>query len=115
METDPESTGDRHEEEAALRIFFQHYSRGEFYECHDVLEDLWLSMGARRRTFYQGLLQASVARLQAERGNHRAAGILYRECSEKLKPYRPNFMGVDLEGFLAELEANLPNSVIALD
>ncbi|MCA9439520.1 MAG: DUF309 domain-containing protein [Candidatus Omnitrophica bacterium] len=100
--------GENQEEHEALRRFFELYREGRFYECHDVLEALWLDMGARRRTFYQGLLQCAVARHHAEKGNLHGARILHRDGTAKLELYRPEFMGVDLEGFLKDLKDHLP-------
>jgi len=99
------------EEREALRAFFDLYREGSFYDCHDVLEALWLEMGARRRSFYQGLLQCAVARHHAENGNLHGAGILYRDGTRKLEPYRPEFLGVDVEGFLEGLRGALPGEV----
>lgn len=99
-------------EMAALRIYFDLYVRGNYYECHDVIEELWLEMGARRRTFYQGLLQCAVARHHAEKGNLHGARILYRDGTAKLEPYRPKYMGVDVEKFIEELKEGLPVEVV---
>ncbi len=107
----PELPEDEREKEA-LRIYFELYDQGKFYECHDVLEELWLEMGARRRSFYQGMLQCAVARHHAGNGNLHGAKILYHDGTAKLEPYRPEFMGVDLEEFLKELREGLPGDVV---
>ena len=42
---------------------------GEYFEAHEVLEDLWRPPPAEERDFYQGLVHVAVARHHAGRGN----------------------------------------------
>ncbi|MGB0742301.1 MAG: DUF309 domain-containing protein, partial [Planctomycetaceae bacterium] len=45
------------------------FNEGEFFACHDVLEDLWTEQVCPERTFLQGLIQLAVALHHFEEGN----------------------------------------------
>ena len=66
-----------------------------------MLESLWLKTEGRSRDFYKGLIQAAVACYHWSRGNLGGAMSLYRSSSRYLRKYRPEFLGVDVEGFHA--------------
>ena len=48
-----------------LRLF----NEQEFFECHDVIEELWSEIVGDERKFYQGLIQVSVALFHFGNGN----------------------------------------------
>ncbi len=54
--------------------YFTCFNRGEYYEAHDVLEDLWLQTTDADYAFYKGLIQIAGAfvhlRKQFERPGH---------------------------------------------
>jgi uncharacterized protein len=60
------------------------FNRGEFFACHEVWEELWLRSAGADKLFYQGLIQAAVAILHAERGNPRGAASTWRKARTKL-------------------------------
>ena len=37
------------------------FNAGEFFACHDVLEDFWGEQTCAEKPFFQGLIQAAVA------------------------------------------------------
>jgi len=78
------------------------FNARQFYECHDVLESLWLKTAGRARDFYKGLLQAAVAFYHWSRGNPAGAMSLYRSSSRYLKRYRPVFLDIDVDAFLRQ-------------
>ncbi|MBT1071567.1 DUF309 domain-containing protein [Pelotalea chapellei] len=45
------------------------FNRGEWFECHETLEDLWLGEQGELRDFYQGMLQIAVALHHWRNGN----------------------------------------------
>jgi predicted metal-dependent hydrolase len=105
------SLSQKEKESLALRLFFELYRKGEFYDCHDILEEIWFDSHGENKIFFQGLLQCAVARLHHERDNLHGAHILYRDGTAKLEAFRPEFLGVDLELFLKELADSLPSSI----
>lgn len=77
----------------------------EFFEAHDVWEELWADYQGPSRKYYQGLIQAAVCLHHFGNGNIRGAKKLYYGCRGYLEPYQPIHMGLDLAAFLNQLEA----------
>ncbi|WP_124728147.1 DUF309 domain-containing protein [Staphylospora marina] len=67
-----------------LYVDFLHYFNVErdYYECHEVLEELWLEEG--RDPFWQGLLQVAVALHHHRNGNLNGARKLFAAALDKL-------------------------------
>jgi predicted metal-dependent hydrolase len=83
----------------------EHFNVCDFYEAHEVWEDLWQDYSGPDRRFYQGLIQVAVCLHHFGNGNTRGAKKLYHGCQTYLNDYRPFHLGVDLEKLLAELTA----------
>ncbi len=83
----------------------EHFNRCDFFEAHEVWEDLWQDYSGPSRKFYQGLIQVAVCLHHFGNGNTRGAKKLYHGCQTYLNDYRPFHLGVDLEKLLAELTA----------
>ncbi len=75
----------------------------EFYECHDVLEELWADSVSDEKKFLQGLIQASVALFHFGNENLGGARKLYGSAVKYMSPYGPVCMGIDVEKFLYDL------------
>lgn len=98
--------------------FFQCFDRGDYYEAHDVLEDLWLETCGHDREFYKGLIQVAGAfvhlRKQYEHPEHHhhgrrmvPAARLFRIAADRLTAYAPAHLGVDVARLVALCEACL--------
>jgi len=83
----------------------EHFNACDFYEAHEVWEDLWQDYSGPDRRFYQGLIQVAVCLHHFGNGNTRGAKKLYHGCQTYLNDYRPFHLGVDLEKLLGELTA----------
>jgi predicted metal-dependent hydrolase len=83
-----------------LRLF----NAEDFFESHEVLEELWAETQDERKKFYQGLIQAAVALFHFGNGNLGGAKKVYISCRKYLEPYRPSFEGLDLDRFLGDLQ-----------
>jgi predicted metal-dependent hydrolase len=79
----------------------ERFNHGEWYACHDLLEDLWHQCQGPDRQALQGLLQIAVAHLHLERDNLRGATVLLGEGLGRLKPYGNEALGLQLEPLLA--------------
>ena len=75
----------------------------EFFEAHEVWEELWADYQGEDRKFYQGLIQAAVCLHHFGNGNIRGARKLYHSSSGYLEPFKPFKAGLDLSKFLAEM------------
>ena len=77
----------------------------EFFEAHEIWEDLWADCQGPSRKFYQGLIQAAVCLHHFGNGNIHGARKLYYSCRDRyLDAYQPWYEGVDLEKFLRQLK-----------
>jgi predicted metal-dependent hydrolase len=81
------------------------FNECEFFEAHDVWEELWSDYQGPSRKFYQGLIQAAVCLHHFGNGNVRGARKLFHSSSAYLEPYCPWHEGLDVETFLAQMAA----------
>jgi len=84
-----------------LRLF----NEEEFFECHDVWEELWSESQGAERKFIQGLIQASISLFHFGNENFGGAKKLYLSTRKNLDPYGDQYMGVELGQFLQDYEA----------
>jgi hypothetical protein len=82
-----------------------YFNACEFFESHEVWEDLWKNYSGDLRLFYKGLIQAAVALHHFGNGNIRGARKVYGSSRGYLSAYRPTCEGLDLEKFLSEFDA----------
>jgi uncharacterized protein len=82
-----------------------YFNACEFFEAHEVWEELWKNYSGDLRLFYKGLIQAAVALHHFGNGNIRGARKVYRSSRGYLAAYRPGCMGLDLNVFLSEFDA----------
>ena len=80
------------------------FNEEEFFECHDVLEELWADVVGEERKFLQGLIQAAVALFHFGNENLGGARKMYNAATEKLRPYGAEYWGLNLEKLLADME-----------
>jgi uncharacterized protein len=82
--------------EAAFREGIELFNKGEFFECHEVWERLWMETGGERADLLKGLLQAAIALHHYRRRNFAGARKLYDGQKRILTPFRPSREGLDL-------------------
>jgi uncharacterized protein len=71
------------------------YRAGEFFTCHEVLEELWTPMRGPHRLFLQALIHFAVAFYHQQRRNPLGAERQLRKALRKLERYLPMYEGVD--------------------
>jgi len=82
----------------------EYFNECDFYEAHEVWEDLWSADQSPSRRFYQGLIQAAVCLHHFGNGNIRGAKKLHFSSRGYLEPYRPSHRGLDLDKLLADMQ-----------
>ena len=87
----------------------------EFFEAHEVWEELWQEDHGPSRKFLQGLIQAAVALHHFGNGNIRGAKKVYFGSRSYLAAYRPVHMGLDLEKFIADMDRCFAEVAAATD
>lgn len=90
-----------------LYLLFLYYFnvKRDYYECHDVLEELWLD--EQRDRFYQGLLQVAVGLYHYRWQNVKGAILLMEAAVEKLNPYPDLYRGINKGRLEAEARSYL--------
>ena len=82
----------------------EEFNRGEFYECHEYLEEAWMQETRRVRFLYQGILQVGVGFYHLRNGNWRGATGLLRNGAVRLKEFEPVTLGLDVAKLVRESE-----------
>ena len=85
--------------------FFVHFNEGDYYSCHDLLEEMWMT--DKQNYFLKGLLQMSVAIYHYEYGNIKGARAMMETARRYLEGYRPKHWGLDLEKVHVFIEKSL--------
>ena len=80
----------------------EHFNVCDFFEAHEVWEELWADYRGPSRKFYQGLIQVAVCLHHFGNGNTRGAKKLYLSAVGYLQEYRPKHLSLDLEKLFRE-------------
>jgi predicted metal-dependent hydrolase len=75
------------------------FNLGEYFDAHEVWEDLWHECASADRRFYQSLIQAAVALYHGGNGNRPGATRLADSGQKYMAPYRPHYRGLDVDDF----------------
>ncbi len=87
------------------------FNRGEYFEAHEVWEDLWQDCPSCDRRFYQALIQAAVAIYHFERGNFSGTARLARSGKRYMEPYRLRNQGLEVESFWKQVEGYIAGAL----
>ncbi len=72
------------------------FNQGEYYKCHDALEEAWMQDQSPARELYRGILQVGIAYYQIQRGNYRGAVKMLLRLRQWLDPLPPVCRGVNI-------------------
>ena len=86
-----------------IHLFNEH----EFFEAHEVWEDIWHMAYGTKYEFYQGLIQCAVALEHYARSNPRGVVSLYDSYRKHLRHVPDIFMGLNVKKLLAEMHETL--------
>jgi hypothetical protein len=82
----------------------EEFNRGEFFECHETLEELWMAEARPVRQLYQGILQIGVAFHHLRAGRYQPVVTLLERGNRYLRSFAPKCMGVDVAGLRARTQ-----------
>ena len=83
-----------------LRLF----NAGEYFQAHEVLENVWREEPRPIRELYRGILQVAVAYYHLVRGNLTGARKMFRRSQVWLNAFPDNCQGIDLAQFRHDFE-----------
>jgi uncharacterized protein len=87
-----------------LNEFIRFFNSKEFFDAHEVLEDLWIETEGERKDFYKGLIQCAVAFVHLDRGNYKGAKKLFRTSCGYLNRYPGEQEGIDIDKLMREFQ-----------
>ena len=104
-----------------ITLFNEH----EFFDAHEVWEDIWHMAFGTKFEFYQGMIQCAVALEHYRRSNPRGVVSLFESYNRHFKDVPKIFMGLNVDSFLSHMKQTLspvlnanplpPKGVISLD
>lgn len=80
------------------------FNAGLFFECHELLEDVWKTTEGADKAFFQGIVQIAAAFYHYEKRNRHGARTLLGKGMQKLAGYSDQHLGVDLAGLIRLLD-----------
>lgn len=75
------------------------FNAGEYFACHDILEEIWSEADELERQFYQGLIHVAVSLHHFEGGNFSGARKMHDSALKYLAPYGDVHNGLNLTSF----------------
>jgi hypothetical protein len=73
------------------------FNQRRFFECHEVLEEIWTPARGPERLFLQALIHFAVGFYHHQRDNQAGAERQLRKGLKKIAGYTPEFLGVETE------------------
>ena len=85
-----------------LRAAVRQFNDGDYFLCHETLEDLWIGEERPIRNVYQGILQIGIGLLHLQRDNKPGARTLLEQGMQRLQPFLPTCFKLDLASLCEE-------------
>ncbi len=83
----------------------EEFNCGQFFECHDTLEDVWNGVRGPARDFLQGLIHVAVGFYHLGNGNRRGGESQLEKGLSKLSGYGDNYLGLELSHLRIEIRS----------
>ena len=71
------------------------FNCGQFFECHEALEEVWNELQGDERRWMQGIIQVAVGFYHLGNGNLTGAQSQLEKGLSNLAPYGDRFAGLD--------------------
>lgn len=91
--------------------FWRQWQRGEYFACHETLEELWRREASDAKPFYQGLIHGAVALHHAESKNVIGATRQLEKARRRLAPFGEEYLGVNIAEFLRDVETKIESKL----
>ena len=76
------------------------FNLADFYDAHEVWEDVWRAAPTAEKKFLQGLIQIAVGLHHQSTGNRVGAKSLLARGARNLSSYSEDFAGIDVRTLL---------------
>ena len=84
------------------------FNQREYFNCHEILEEVWLEAATEDKHFYEGLIRlATGLHLRFHRRIPQGAINLLTQGLMRLEHYRPTYLGVDVARLYTEIDEHL--------
>lgn len=93
----------------------EQFNAGEFFACHETLEELWQQSAGEQRTFLHALIQAAAALHHYQHGNLKGARSLHQRAQQKLQSLPAVLLRLDTQAFAAALQSFFAQALQASD
>lgn len=91
-----------------LKDAIELFNRRAYFDCHEVLEDVWHEATEEDKAFYEGLIRlATGLHLRFNRRAPQGAINLLTQGLMRLEDYRPTYQGIDVARLYDEIDAHL--------
>ena len=80
----------------------EQFNGGEFWECHETLEDVWRETPYPFRLFYHAVIKTAVGFHHLAKHNRHGARVKLRDGVELFALFQPEWMGVRTDLLLAD-------------
>ena len=77
-----------------LGLAIEQFNRGEFWECHETLEDVWRETPYPFRLFYHAVIKTAVGFHHISAHNRHGTRVKLRDGVELLGLFQPEWMGL---------------------
>ena len=80
------------------------FQNGNYFDAHEIWEDLWSDYYLKDKKFIQGLIQLSVSFVHLKNGNMIGAKNLLKKSKEKFLDYEKEHRSINIEMLRAEMD-----------
>ena len=80
------------------------FNKEKFFECHEVIESLWLATDDEYRDLYKGLIQAAVALHHLKKENLSGVAQLFETSVSYLSKYPGRCLGLNVKKLISDLQ-----------
>ncbi len=92
--------------DARLREGIELFNQGRFFDCHEVLEELYLETEDANKPFLEGLIQLAAAfRMFCDFGEVKGAVRMIYQALIRFENYQPAFLRVRVQDLCTAAEA----------
>jgi predicted metal-dependent hydrolase len=90
-------------EETGFSRAMREFNGGRYFECHDILEALWVDSSGEEKIFLQGMIQVSVGFYHFFNGNPSGALSQWGKGTRKLSGFPQVHAGIDVGRLLGRV------------